>query len=408
MPDSIDVGITPYKAIGIVTLVRVAVWMGNSSILSLAPFLQTEWQLSRLQVGTLASALFLGALLATMPGGWCVDRFGSRRMLIVALLLEGSFLAISSKSGSFSQMLLCSCLAGLGQGLASPALSKAVATWAPRESRATVMGIEQTGIPIGAGLAAAVLPSLATASSWRGALALAGLTIAAVASLALWFYRDRVVARGPAQSKSDPVETWYQVITNRNLLLASAVFTLFVFVQFCFASYLLLFLNERLGWTVTLAGFCLASTQMGGIGGRVGWGLISDRSFHGRRRPIFAMVALLAAAMAGLLALATPQYSIVVIFLVALFVGVSAYGWGGMQMAMVTDLAGLEKAGVSIGLSVGFTYLGIIGGPPFFGYLVDTAKSYSQAWFAVALVALLALVPLALVREKSIPLKSIT
>ncbi len=391
-----------YRMVAVVTLVQVAIAMGNFAIPPLAPFLQADLHLSRMQVGTFVSALFLGAMLVSLPGGWLVDRLGSRRVLAVAQLVLGSFVVAMSQARSFPQLLLCTFIAGVGQGLASPAMTKAVITWAPEDSRATAMGIKQTGVTLGAALVAAILPTLAMISSWQQALVLVGLVVLASASVPLWAYRDLMVAAEPTPDPVGPERGWRQVLTDRNVLLISGTSILLLMVQFCFVSYMVLYLTERLAWTVTVAGLCLALGQMGGVGGRLGWGLFSDRLCKGWRRGILAVAAFLAAVTTWLLSLASAQTLPWIIFLIAMIFGFSALGWAGIQLTLVTELAGQKAAGTAAGLSVGLGYLGIISGPLLFGSLVDLTGSYSLGWQAAALVALLAMVPMLLVQEKSL------
>lgn len=58
------------RMVAIITLVQVTVAMGNFAIPPFAFFLQADLHLSRTQVGIFVSALFLGAMFVSLPGGW--------------------------------------------------------------------------------------------------------------------------------------------------------------------------------------------------------------------------------------------------------------------------------------------------------------------------------------------------
>jgi hypothetical protein len=49
---------------------------------------------------------------------------------------------------------------------------------------------------------------------------------------------------------------------------------------------------------------------------------------------------------------------------------------------------GLNVAGLAVGLSSTFAFLGIVVFPPAFGYLVDAGFSYRLAWTALAVITL--------------------
>ena len=55
--------------------------------------------------------------------------------------------------------------------------------------------------------------------------------------------------------------------------------------QWTVVPYLGLYLYERFGWPVTEAAAYLALAQVGGVVGRIGWGLASDVVWGGRRKP---------------------------------------------------------------------------------------------------------------------------
>ena len=79
--------------------------------------------------------------------------------------------------------------AGMGYGVINPATAKAIMYWFSAKGRATAIGIKQSGVTIGGALAAALLPTLALALTWRTSLALLGAVILAVAVLCYLFYR---------------------------------------------------------------------------------------------------------------------------------------------------------------------------------------------------------------------------
>jgi MFS family permease len=60
--------------------------------------------------------------------------------------------------------------------------------------------------------------------------------------------------------------------------------------------------------------------------------------------------------------------------------GFSMIGWNGIFLTLVAEIAGSNRAGMATGISLSIGFLGILLGPPAFGYLVDKTGSYSTAW----------------------------
>lgn len=74
-------------------------------------------------------------------------------------------------------------------------------------------------------------------------------------------------------------------------------------------------------------------------------------------------------------------------------------GWNGIYLTLASELAGLNVAGLAVGLSSTFAFLGIVVFPPIFGYLVDVGFSYRFAWAALALTTLVPVILLRWVHE---------
>ena len=74
-------------------------------------------------------------------------------------------------------------------------------------------------------------------------------------------------------------------------------------------------------------------------------------------------------------------------------------GWNGIFLTLVAEIAGSDRAGTATGISLSIGFLGILLGPPAFGYLVDKTGSYSAAWFLFFLMAALATSLMGFVRE---------
>lgn len=117
--------------------------------------------------------------------------------------------------------------------------------------------------------------------------------------------------------------------------------------------------------------------------GKVVSGLISDRPLKGRRRPVLLACALITFGMCAFFALtgSTSQwwiYPALIIF------GLAAIGWAGLYGTLAGEIGGPARAGSAIGLTGAALNLGILVGPPIFGYLVDTSGSFKLSWLLLA------------------------
>jgi sugar phosphate permease len=231
---------------------------------------------------------------------------------------------------------------------------------------------------------------LATGSGWRGSLVgLGGLT--AACGLAAWLlYRDR--PREPRSSAPVARPSLGDVLRHRGLLLLGGVTGIYGGVQLALAGFLVLFVTERFGVSDQQAGALFSLAQAGGVIGRIGWGVFSDALLHGRRKPVMALIGLLAAASTvalSLLGSSTPLWTLTAVLFVT---GLSSIGWNGISMTFVAEIAGREASATAAGFNLSASYLGILTLPPAFGWLVDaTGGSYTLAFEAAALAYVVAL-----------------
>jgi MFS transporter, ACS family, hexuronate transporter len=119
--------------------------------------------------------------------------------------------------------------------------------------------------------------------------------------------------------------------------------------------------------------------------------------FGGRRKIVMAIFSVMAAVSSVVLAMTGPETPRLVLLITLAVAGVSAIGWNGINMLFVAEIAGRQASATAAGLNLTCSYLGIMVGPPIFGYLVDLTGSYSTAFLvgaAASLASLLLLAPI--------------
>ena len=91
--------------------------------------------------GELMAALAVALVLCSVLGGWLTDRFGSRRVLVLASLLSaaGCFLLITARD--LQTMTLYSSLLGAGSDSFSPPTGRLPANSHPRARQASSLGL---------------------------------------------------------------------------------------------------------------------------------------------------------------------------------------------------------------------------------------------------------------------------
>lgn len=282
------------------TLVQVGVSILQQAPAALGPVLIRDLDLSRAQIGLFSSAIWGGMLLGMLPVGLLIDRHGERRLIVAGVTAMALLVLWATQLRAFVLLLILFLLASIGAASSAPGGSKAIAAWFPSSRRGGAMGIRQTGVTIGGLAAAFLLPPVAVRFGWEAALGLgAGVTLVTVLLFAL-FYRELPEVVDEGADSYPPRVLLGSIVRDRGFLATTGYAFVLMGVQGSAASYLTLSLHEEVGLSVVVAGAFLAVFQVGGIAGRIGWGVVSDKI--GRRGPVMLLVGLVA--MASCLAMA--------------------------------------------------------------------------------------------------------
>ncbi|MBI2467131.1 MAG: MFS transporter [Candidatus Rokubacteria bacterium] len=385
-----------FVALALIMAVQTAANLGALGLPSLAPLIRADLALSRQEAGSFISAFYVGGVLTSLPAGWLADRVGVRWTLLAGQGLTAGCFALMALAPGYGLLMAAVTLAGVGFGAVNPTSTKGVLVWFPARSRATVVGVKQAGFPLGGALGAFLLPSLAGILGWRGAVGVAGGLIALTAAIVGLGYREPA---GGASALAQPTPRVRAVLTSPSIWLVSLATFLFAAVQVSWISFVPLYLSEVVGLSVVAAGMVLGQAQVAGAAGRVLFGVVSDRLLGGRR----LVVLILAGAATGILCALTARVGAAtpaaVLSLLALAFGLTGIGWNGVHHTLVAELAGRESAATAVGLCLAIASLGVIAGPPLFGFAADRLRVYDWGWYGLAAAMVGALALLAPVRE---------
>ncbi len=382
-----------WAILALLTAAQLAMSVAAYSWGPLAPFLKDEFQVTRGQVGSLVSALFLASAVVSIPSGLAVDRWGSRVMLVIALAVMGFTFASLYLASVFPALFFIAALSGIGYGMINQVSTKGIMIWFPSEGRAMAMGIKQTGVTLGGALGAVMLPAISLAFGWRWAAVSAGALILAMVAVVLPGYRDyppEMRASGrprPGRNSLSRIRELGGPGIRRELLIVSLAGTLLAFSQTSITSFLVLYLQEDLNFSLWAAGACLTVLMAAGTAGRVGWGVISDRFFRGdRQRPmiVLCLMAFAAALGAALISSGSPAW---LAYFLSAVLGFTFMGWNAVLLTLCAEIAGPELAGSVTGLMITAVSVGVVAGPPVFGIIADKT-GYFWGWLLLALAGI--------------------
>ena len=158
----------------------------------IAPSLVSEWGVERSALGPVLSAALFGLVVGSLSAGPLADRFGRRKVLIIAASIFGLACLASAFSGGLNQLVAWRFVTGLGLGAAMPNAVTMMNEYCPEARRATLTNAMFCGFPLGAALggflAAWMIPHL----GWRSVLLLGGIAPLILAILILFLLPESV------------------------------------------------------------------------------------------------------------------------------------------------------------------------------------------------------------------------
>ncbi len=366
--------------------IQAMVAMALLTLPVMAPVAAKALEVSPALVGVYVAITYAGAMFASLTSGTTVSRLGPIRVSQLGLMLCALGLCLCAVPW-LPAIGLGALLIGLGYGPITPASSQILARTTPPAQMALVFSIKQTGVPVGAMMAGAIVPSLMLGIDWQWSLVVVAMAciVSAALSQPLREALDDLRQAGLTFQMSTLTTPLRMVLGHRALSTMAACSFMFSMVQMSLTTYLVTYLHDDLAYGMVSAGLLLSVTQMGGIGGRIAWGLVADRWLGAQKT--LALLAILMASSALATALLMPTLPLWGIWAILLVFGASAIGWNGVYLAEVARQAPEGKASVATGGTLTFTFLGVVIGPPLFGALSSAFGTYRAGFLALVITS---------------------
>jgi sugar phosphate permease len=318
-------------------------YMDRMIMASAIPFIAMEFRLSRVAMGGVLSAFFVGYALMQLPGGLLADRFGPKRALIASICCWSVFTAATGLAASLTALLAIRVLFGLSEGPFPAAASKTVATWFPSKEVGKANGLQLAAVNIGAAIAPIVVAQTIVHVGWRAvfyALLLPGLLLALTIQVVV-HDAPRNDDRDDSPSRSDaPVLSFAQVVKMPALCWCAGTVFVANLATWGLMSWLPTYLLQARGFGITRMAVGAALPYLAGAVGYYLSGHLSDRYFPRRRHVPIIGALLLAAAMTYWAAIApNGQWAVVCLVVAFLFLFAAAAGLFTLPLLLVPTAA---------------------------------------------------------------------
>ncbi|MEU9530410.1 MFS transporter [Streptomyces sp. NPDC048210] len=400
-------------------LIISTVSQGDRAILSITgPAIQQDLGIGGVALGYLFSAFAWSYLLGQIPGGWLLDRLGTRFVYGGALAIWSTmtllqaFVPLLGVGTAIVALFTLRLAVGLAEAPGYPANSRAVASWFPQTERGTASSIFASSAYAAPVFVTPLMAWLTHQHGWPSAYMVMGVLGLLLSLVWLWFYRPPAahpranqaevdhIADGHGlihETKSDPGQAVSPKVCLKALLTSRLMVCVYIgqfFIQtlvYFFLTWFPIYLVQGLGMSLLDAGFTAAMPALLGLLGGLTGGMFSDWLI---RRGLSLTLARKIPIVTGLLMScfilacvgATSKTFVIVMMAIAFF----GKGFGSLGWVIVADTSPREATGLAGGL---FNMIGNISGittPIAIGYLVDATGSFDSALLLVGVSGALA------------------
>ncbi|MBR0973978.1 MFS transporter [Bradyrhizobium japonicum] len=142
-----------------------------------------DFNLQAADLGIVISAFFLGYAAMQVPGGWLSDRFGSKYVVIITIVMWSLFTAFTSLAWSLTSLIAIRFIFGIAEGGFPPASIRAIAEVFKKDSRPKMSALLLSSNYAGSMVAPLIMAPLILALGWRhafNAIGIAGIVFAVV------------------------------------------------------------------------------------------------------------------------------------------------------------------------------------------------------------------------------------
>lgn len=396
---------------------------GDRATLSIAGASMTkDLGLDSVGMGYVFSAFSWAYVIGQIPGGWLLDKFGSKKVYFFSILtwsiftlLQG-FVDMFSIANAIIALFILRFMVGLCESPSFPGNSRIVAAWFPAQERGTAVSIFNSAQYFATVIFAPIMGWLTHAVGWSHVFFFMGGLGILLSFVWLKVIKNptdhpsmnraelEYIEQGGALTNMDHQGAKSQLAISKwdaiKQLMKSRMMVGIYLGQYCinaltyfFITWFPVYLVQERGMSILKAGFIASIPAICGFTGGVLGGIISDfmlrRGYSltlSRKTPIVLGMML---SMSMVICNYVDSEIMVIVVMAAAFFGkgVGALGW-----AVMADTAPKEISGLSGGL---FNMFGNISGivtPIAIGYILKATGSFNGALVYVGLHALMAII----------------
>jgi len=416
-----------FKIFALLFFIALINYIDRGALSFAASAIAQEYRFTQVQLGAVLGYFGFGYLFGSLCGGFLADRFGTRKVWLMAGVLWSVLEILTAWAGDLGLALFggsaimgfaaLRVMFGFAEGPAYALMNKAIAHWAPDNERGMALGIGLLSTQVGSLLTAPVAVTLLLLTNdWRmmfillGALSLLAMVLFARAFSDTPADQPRVNAAERALirdgQQAQPIQgtplPWWRFFTSRTLVCNALGYFSFLYITFTLVTWAPKYLMDNFHFDLHALGYVAMIPWSGAcitvlLGGRIADLLLRRFASLRLARNLFAAVTLL---LAGSCFLAIPWMpsASAIIALMTLGNALNALV-NNVYWSVVIDVTPRASVGAYSGITLAIANLASIISPMLSGWLAQH-YGYNAMFTATALIAFASMLAMTLLQPE--------
>ncbi|MEK4487352.1 MFS transporter [Psychrobacillus sp. FSL H8-0484] len=337
-----------------------------------------ELNLSETQSGMVISSFWLSSACMTLLAGWVSDKFGSRKIIVIALFIISLFSLLTGMVGSFVAILAARLILGLGDGGLPTGSAVAITEIYKKGVRARAKSMLLAAQLLGGVLALYLTAVISDTFGWRVMFyIIGGLGLVVTLLLSIYYHPPKVV-KTTRDGNNITKTVMKDLYKHKMLWIVVIMYFGSSIAQWGFSSWMPSYLESSRDLNLKEVGSLAMIPQAFGLASAIITGYLIDKTLAGKEKYIILFGTIIAS-ICLLLMYYAPSIQLVVIYQ-------SIYSIGGSAIGMTILSIPLKHVSENIvGSFMGTMYFvgGLAGfiAPTVMGALIDAFGSYQAAFF---------------------------
>ncbi|MFH5878780.1 nitrate/nitrite transporter [Arthrobacter sp. NA-172] len=350
-------------------------------------------------LGIFATTYYIGYVVSNAAGGFLTDKIGGRLLITVSMIGAGIFMMVFGSTTSAVVGIAIQGVVGFFAGADYAAGIKLLSSWFRPEELGKVMGIFTSATSLGVVIANFAVPFLIAHSGWGASYHLFGAA-SVVSGILCWIILRpgpvAAIAANAAGSAKRP-SAWRILSGNRNLLLVGLAGFGGFWGTYGFVIWSNALMIKGHGVAPATAGIIVAVFAALGVFGKPIIGFVADRFNGARRVPSIIVLG----GFAVMLIIFGTLDSVPAFLIAAPLLGLTAYCYLPMIVALIPRLVSSDMVGTAAGLTNAIWQLGSVLVPiAVGGVFAASNNSFMAALGALAVGPLIGMVAMFFVNER--------